>query len=149
MAVTVDTNVLFYAADRRAGLRHEIACAVLDRLGRRVSLLTFQSLGEFIAATTRKRILSEGEAIAYVDAWAQLFTVVAADQDDLRTASLAVRRGFQFWDATMLATAERAGCRFMLSEDMQDGAMFGALRIVNPFGPDGLTPGARTALGLS
>jgi hypothetical protein len=38
-----------------------------------------------------------------------------------------------FWDGLLIATAARAGCTFLLSEDMQDGARFGRVTILDPF----------------
>ena len=45
-----------------------------------------------------------------------------------------LRRRFQlhFWDATILAAAEHAGCEILYSEDFQHGQMYGAVRAENP-----------------
>ena len=41
--------------------------------------------------------------------------------------------GLNYWDALILAAAERAGTRWILSEDFQDGRKYGSIRVVNPF----------------
>jgi predicted nucleic acid-binding protein len=41
--------------------------------------------------------------------------------------------GWSFWDAMMWATARRAGCRLLLSEDGDDGRTLGGVTLVNPF----------------
>jgi predicted nucleic acid-binding protein len=38
-----------------------------------------------------------------------------------------------FWDALIVASAEQAGCRWLISEDFQAGKRFGKLMVVNPF----------------
>jgi predicted nucleic acid-binding protein len=38
-----------------------------------------------------------------------------------------------FWDAMILAAAERTKCRFLLGEDFQTGRSFGSVTILNPF----------------
>ena len=38
-----------------------------------------------------------------------------------------------FWDGMLIATAIRAGCSFLLSEDMHDGARFDGITVLNPF----------------
>jgi predicted nucleic acid-binding protein len=38
-----------------------------------------------------------------------------------------------FWDALIVAAAERTRCRFLLSEDFQTGREFGSITIVSPF----------------
>jgi predicted nucleic acid-binding protein len=41
--------------------------------------------------------------------------------------------GFSFWDALVLRMAKQAGCRVLLSEDMQHGQEIDGVKIVNPF----------------
>jgi len=43
--------------------------------------------------------------------------------------------GWSFWDAMIWATAKRAGCRLLISEDGQNGRTLGGVTIVNPFLP--------------
>ena len=40
---------------------------------------------------------------------------------------------FALWDAIMLAAAAASGCRWSLSEDMQDGFTWRGVTIRNPF----------------
>ncbi len=43
------------------------------------------------------------------------------------------RESFSFWDAMLVETARAAGATRLLTEDMQDGRLLGALKIENPF----------------
>jgi predicted nucleic acid-binding protein len=63
---SLDSNVLIYAADGRAGLRHARALHVLILAARRDCLLTLQALGEFFHVSTRKRIVARHDAAAQV-----------------------------------------------------------------------------------
>lgn len=38
-----------------------------------------------------------------------------------------------FWDALILAAAERTRCRFLLSEDFQANRKYGSVTVLNPF----------------
>ena len=38
-----------------------------------------------------------------------------------------------FYDALIVAAATEAGCRYLLTEDLQHGRRFGGLTIQNPF----------------
>ena len=49
----------------------------------------------------------------------------------------------------MRAAADAAGVRVMLSEDMADGLVFGAVEVVNPFGRSGVSDRARALLGIA
>ncbi len=64
------------------------------------------------------------------------FPVVAADEACLIEAMDAVAdHGLSFWDAKIWATAKRAGCQLLISEDLQDDRTLGGVTIVNPFAP--------------
>ena len=39
------------------------------------------------------------------------------------------------WDARLLAVCAARGCTHLLSEDLQDGAAYGTVTVVNPFNP--------------
>ena len=47
--------------------------------------------------------------------------------------NLFVLHSLSFYDALILQAALVSGCQQVLSEDMQHGAAFGGVRIVNPF----------------
>ncbi len=48
---------------------------------------------------------------------------------------LANTHRFALWDAIMLAAAAASGCRWLFSEDMQDGFTWRGVTIRNPFAP--------------
>ena len=43
------------------------------------------------------------------------------------------RYELQFYDSLLLATAEALGCDEFLTEDLNDGQMYGSVKAVNPF----------------
>ena len=136
MRVSLDTNVLVYAANADAGPRYVRAVELIDRALRADCVLTLQSLGEFFNVATRKYRLPPAEAQVFVDAWRDAFPVHAADEETLVEAIEAVtRHHLSFWDAMLWATVRRAGCRLLLSEDLQDGWRQGGVTVVNPFEP--------------
>jgi predicted nucleic acid-binding protein len=132
--VTFDTNVLIYSWDVDAGRRHSLAVDLINRSLSRDCVLTLQSLGEAFRALTGRFKLSAAFASARVERWRRTFPIVAADEPCLIEAMNAVaEHGFSFWDAMIWATARRAGCRLLISEDLQDGRTLGGVTIVNPF----------------
>ena len=48
-------------------------------------------------------------------------------------ADLVAGHRLSFWDAVIVAASVQAGCRLLLSEDMQDGFTWRGTTIVNPF----------------
>jgi predicted nucleic acid-binding protein len=69
-----------------------------------------------------------------IDAWRAVLPIQAADDDDLAAALEAVRaHRLLFWDAMLWASAQRAGVRCLLTEDLQDGFILQSVRFINPF----------------
>ena len=131
---SLDANVLVYAADARAGHRHARALHILVSAARRDCVLTLQALGEFFHAATRKRIVPRHDAAMQVRELLEIFRTAAADVEAYRAALQEAERGARsFWDGLLIATVARAGCDVLLSENMQDGARFDRVTILDPF----------------
>ncbi len=59
---------------------------------------------------------------------------MTASTADLDSAiRLVDKHSISFWDAMLRATATRAQCGYLFSEDIQDGSIMAGVRIVNPF----------------
>jgi predicted nucleic acid-binding protein len=131
---TLDTNILIYAADRDAGVAHRKAQAVVRRAADSGCILLLQALAEFFRVAVGKSGLAVKEAERIVNAWRDVFPVHCADERALVDAMDAVAtHNLAFWDAMLWATARRAGCRALLSEDFQNGRELGGVVFLNPF----------------
>lgn len=135
---TLDTNLLVYAIDSAAGIRHEAAKEIVRRAARLDCLLTLQAISEFYAVVTRKGMIAPLEAAAQAVDWLSIFPSMAASAAAVRTAlaDAAAGRAF-YWDALLVATAAEAGCAVILTEDLTDGANLAGVDIHNPFAADG------------
>ncbi len=135
---SLDSNVLVYAVDRDANAnRRGLALALMARAAMSDCVLTLQSLAEFFAATTRKRLLRPEDASAFVGDWLAVFPVVPNAAEDLVDAMEARERfPISFWEAMLWATVRRAGCSAILSEDFQDGRSLHGVQFLNPFLPE-------------
>ena len=141
--VFVDTNVFVYrhdAADAAKQTRAEswIACIVDLRAGR----LSFQVLQELYATLTRKLQpkLGRQEARDIVDLLAS-WNPLAIDLPLVKQAwNLQDRYSLSWWDALIVAAAQAGDCRVLLTEDLQDGQVFGSVRVVDPFASSERTP---------
>ncbi|MDZ5649043.1 PIN domain-containing protein [Nitrospirillum sp. BR 11828] len=149
MRFTIDTNILVYAADYQAGDRHRKAVDVLSRARGRDCVLTVQALAEFFRTLTGRHKVPAARAAAMVQVWRDALPVVAADDICLVDAMDAVAsHNWSFWDAMIWATAKRAGCRLLITEDGQDGRTLGGVTLVNPFA-EPPSPLLATALGVA
>lgn len=95
---------------------------------------TLQSLAECGQVLLRKRLLDPPVARDVTARYRQMFPVAAAIPDDLdAAAATAQRHRVQYRDCLPWATARRAGCRVILTEDMQDRRTLEGVQFVNPF----------------
>jgi predicted nucleic acid-binding protein len=144
---SIDTNILVYAMDIRAGQRHRLALHIIEQAVQLDCLLTLQSVSEFYAAVTRKQATPAPEALAQAEDWLILFRTISASAKAVRTALRSAASGqASYWDALLVATAAEAGCTTILTEDLPDGSQLHGVRILNPFGATALTPAAAALL---
>ena len=143
--IFVDTNVLLYEWDGSDPNKQRRAIEWMTRLwAEHTGRLSFQVLTEFYRGATQKLrpALSAPKARDHVRtlfAWGP----VSIDEGIMETAwQVQERYKVSWWDALIVAAAQRAGCRTLLSEDFQAGQRFGDLTVVNPFAtpPSGAPP---------
>ena len=140
MAALVDTNVLVYRFDPRFPLKQERATELLRHgMVDRSIVLPYQSLVEFVAATTRPiagkaSLLTEEEAHREMEDMLAQFQVVYPTENSLRTALRGAALYKMSWfDALIWACADEHGLDPLWSEDFQDGRLYGRVRVQNPF----------------
>jgi predicted nucleic acid-binding protein len=138
---TLDTNVLVYALSGSPDHRQERAQRIIDHARRCDCWLTLQSVSEFYAAVTRKRLVSRSQAAAQANDWLDLFSTVAPSANVVRSAlAVSITERASYWDALLVATAAEAGCTAILTEDMADGTALCGVRVLNPFAGDRIPP---------
>jgi predicted nucleic acid-binding protein len=130
----VDSNVLLYSVDasvpvKRRQARRWLAALWESGAGR----LSWQVLQEFYLSAERKTGLASTAARRLVAALAQWQPVGMSLGVIERSWYWMDKTQVHFWDGLILASAERAGCVWLLSADFQAGQKFGDLTIVSPF----------------
>lgn len=130
----VDANVFVYARDARDARKRERAEAWLDVLWRdRLGRTSIQAISEFYAVATRKLGITAERAWTHAErflAWAPH----PVDEALLRRArEIELRFRLSGWDSMIVAAAQLQDCTLLLSEDLHDGAKFGALTVRSPF----------------
>ncbi|WP_323989404.1 PIN domain-containing protein [Nguyenibacter sp. L1] len=134
MRVVLDTNVLAYAEGMNGAERRDTALDLVRRLPREGGVVPAQVLGELFNVLVRKGGRSRAEARDAMLSWRDTFPVVETSPEIMLTAAdLATDHRLGIWDAVVLSAASHAGCRLLLSEDLQDGFTWGGVTVVNPF----------------
>ena len=131
----VDTNILVYAHDRTAGMKHERALAVVDRLwdsGKGV--LSTQVLQELCINLRRKtaRPLPVAEVRQMIRDYSAWEIVTNTAESVLDALDMEKRYKTSFWDALILQAAMSSGATFLYSEDLAEGQKYATLQVVNP-----------------
>ena len=131
---TFDTNILFYSLDSHDPDKHSRARRLIGLADAQRVPILLQTLGELTNVVTKRhpRLLPNAERFLQITS--VMFAIVPAEIDDIFNALLVHQQhNLQFWDAVLWATARRAGCATLLTEDMQGGRTLGGVTILNPF----------------
>jgi predicted nucleic acid-binding protein len=132
----LDTNIVIYAYDASAGLKHEIARQIMTDLWTSGNgILSTQVLQEFYVNLTRKipKPLDLDLARQIVADLLKWDVVVNGGDSILDAIDIQKRHNFSFWDAMIISSAVTGGAVTLLSEDLTDGQIIGGVAIRNPF----------------
>lgn len=132
--VAFDTNILAYAEGVNGAQKRAAALALLRQIPAGNAILPAQTLGELFNVLVRKAGWDASAARAAVLGWHDAFEVAETSATVVLDAlELAVDRRLGIWDAIILAAAAQAGCRLLISEDLQNGFTWRGVTVANPF----------------
>ena len=133
----LDSNIFVYLFDDVAHEKRRVAEALTrTALESKTGCISFQVVQETLNVLTRKL------AVPVTPAHAQdllhrmlmpLWRVMPSESLYGAAIALQGRLGFGFYDSLIVAAALEAGCKRLLSEDLQHGQRVEGLRIENPF----------------
>ncbi len=134
--VFVDTNVLVYFRDASEPEKQPLAERWLKELWQnRTGRTSVQVLNEFYVTVTQK--LKPGmpreaarEDVRALHAWDPVNLSYPLIE---RAWGVQERHGLSWWDSLVVAAAQVSRSSTLLTEDLQDGQVFGGVEVVNPF----------------
>ena len=134
--VFVDTNVFVYLHDDSEPEKKQRADDWIEFLvSRRAGRLSFQVLQELYAVLTRtieETLPTETARDIVRDLIAWRPTPI--DLSILERAwAVQQRYTLSWWDSLIIAAAQSSQCEVVLTEDLQDGQVFGPVRVIDPF----------------
>ncbi len=133
----VDTNVLVYAHDASAGVKHARAKQLLAELWTNGNgCLSVQVLQEFYVTITRKvsQPLDPETARQRVEDLGYWLVHSPTAEDVVDASRLHQGARLAFWDAMVLTSASKLSCHVLWSEDLNPGQVVAGVQIQNPFG---------------
>jgi predicted nucleic acid-binding protein len=134
MRVALDTNVLAYAEGVNGAAMKKAALDIVAKLPEESTFLPVQVLGDLFHLLVRKAGRPAERARAAILSWQDAFPLIETSPSILLAATdLATHHRLGIWDSVVLSGAAAAGCRLLLSEDLQEGFTWSGVTVVNPF----------------
>ena len=134
MRTYLDANVFLYSfldqdAEKKIKAVEIIAKAVESNSG----FISLQVVREFCNVMLKKSKRSLSELKGALRLFDSLQMIDGSMSLIRRALEIKDRYKIQFFDSLHLASAEVAGCDEILTEDLNDGQMYGSVKAVNPF----------------
>src|SRR5215470_5047277 len=131
----LDSNVLVYAYDVSDSQKQRLAQDLVRKAIAGESVISTQVLAEFAATLLHKLSppVAQGDVLVILHALGPIRLVVPDGDIVRRAVEARASYGLHFYDAMIVAAAERAGCKRLLSEDSNAGQTYFGITAENPF----------------
>jgi len=133
----LDTNIFVYSFDSRAPAKKRIALALIrNALESQRGIISTQVVQEFLNVATEKLEVSfqPRDAKDYLaQVLAPLCQVFPTFELYDRAITIRELYGLSFYDSLIVCGALQAGCKTLVSEDLQAGQRFESVTVLNPF----------------
>jgi predicted nucleic acid-binding protein len=134
MRIAFDTNILVYAEGLNGETKKHSTLDLVQALPQDLIVLPVQTLGDLFNVLVKEAKLAPAEARLSILYWRDSYALAETTAKVLiAAADLAAQHPMSIWDSVILSAAADAGCRLLLSEDMQDGFTWNGVTIANPF----------------
>ena len=134
MPVFVDTNVLIYYLDPTDLTKQQASRLWLAELwSNRQGRVSYQVLQEFYSVGTQKWPALKAEIQKEIKELFDWQPVVIKRQIVEDGWQIQGRYRISFWDSLIVSAAKAASCRYLLTEDLQEGQEMDGVVVVNPF----------------
>lgn len=133
----IDTNVFIYAQDESDPVKsHKARKLISNLISANEVIISPQVIQEFCNA-----FINSAEIPLSITDLRKLITDLLApitsfqtdDKFQLRALDMYERYSLSFYDAAIVQSANDLNCTILYSEDLQDGAIYGKVKVVNPF----------------
>ena len=134
--IFVDTNVLAYAFDISAGVKHEKAKEIVENCWHSENcIISTQVLEEFFICLTKKIPTPvDSNTVRQIIRDFLKWRTVAIDGDIILEAiDIHERYKYSFWDSMIISSAIEGGANIIFSEDFSNSQIIKGIVIKNPF----------------
>ena len=137
--IAIDTNVFVYSFDASEPDKQRKAREFLQRnfSSSEEAIVPWQVAAELLARFRRWEalgVMGHTDVIGHFDEFLRVWPLAFPTAGILHSSfALHDRYSLSHWDSMLVAACLEAGARRLYSEDMQHGANYNGLEIVNPF----------------
>ena len=130
----IDTNILVYQMDKRNPEKKNTCRSIVrDLVSRNDAVISTQVLQEFYVVCTTRLKLKPVFVKGLIHGFENM-EVVTIGPDLIKEAiDTSVQSDISFWDSLIVVAAEAARCKYLYTEDLNDGQIIRNVRIQNPF----------------
>ena len=132
----IDTNILVYFVDQKSPKQLLSEQIVLTALQSGEGIISTQVVQEFINIATGKFLiqLKPFDTILFLESILFPLCLVYPDIDLYKfSIEIKTETQYSFYDSLIIASALRANCSVLYTEDMQSGQIIRGMKIVNPY----------------
>ncbi len=133
----LDTNILIYSVDNLEMIKKNRSLALVNEgVISRKGVISWQVLQEFLNVATRKieTAFKPQDLNEYMkkilNPLCEIYPDINLYQDALE---IKISTNYSFYDSLILASAIKAECTILYSEDFQAGQIINGVKVVNPF----------------
>ena len=131
----VDSNVFLYAIDTNVSAKQKKARVIVaDAFAAHAPYyISAQVLAEFSSVAIRKLGIKTPLLLSLLSELGKISRLAIDTALVSRAVEIQGIYGIQYYDAQIVAAAERLGCDTVLTEDLNDGQLYCGVMAVNPF----------------
>lgn len=132
--IFIDTNIFVYTLDNQDGEKKEKARTILKRIvEQHQPVISTQVIKEFYVVAVNKLQADRHIVKNIIHNFRNIETVTNDLELIEQAIDISLVSQVSFWDALIIAAAEKSNCEFVFSEDLNPGQSYRGVRVLNPF----------------
>lgn len=135
--IFIDTNILVYSIDQKNEDKKQKSRRTLKKIiESHQPVISTQVIKEFYVVSTNK-LKADPIVVKNIIHSFHNMEIVNNDLELIEQAiDISVISQLSFWDALIIAAAEKANCEFVFSEDLSSGQTYRGVMVINPLDKD-------------
>ena len=132
--IFIDTNILVYTLDAKDSYKQAKARKIMEKVvNLHQPVISTQVINGFYVAATRKLNIDKTLIKTIVHNFKNMEIITSDLQLTENAINISIESQISFWDSLIIAAAEKANCKLIISEDLNSGQKYQGISLINPF----------------